>query len=241
MEIFVLGSADMNSKRFSASYLIDKKTLVDMPGGASTELMRHGIDPASVETVLITHMHGDHILGLPVWALQKSKMTPPPEEGSTRICVNEEQKPCLENIVRSSFSTSLTEEKTGRYFRWITDNKLSLGDLQVRRIPVSHGTLPGCFGYLVSDGRVTAGFTGDSGLCEGVREIVSTSDLSFCDCDLITGTEKHMGIDDLLSLAEEFPGTKIIASHMRDETREELKRLRPERITIASDGDIFCL
>ncbi|MDO4809178.1 MAG: MBL fold metallo-hydrolase [Eubacteriales bacterium] len=241
MEIFVLGSADMNSKYFSASYLIDKKTLVDMPGGASTELMRHGIDPTSVETVLITHMHGDHILGLPVWALQKSKMTPPPEEGSIRICVNEEQKPCLENIVRSSFSTSLTEEKTGRYFRWITENDLSLGDLHVQRIPVSHGTFPGCFGYLVSDGRVTVGFTGDSGPCEGVREIVSSSDLVFCDCDLITGTEKHMGIDDLLSLAEEFPDTKIAASHMRDETREELERLRPEWITIASDGDIFCL
>ena len=240
MEIFVLGSADMNSKYFSASYLIDKKTLVDMPGGASTELMRHGIAPTSVETVLITHMHGDHILGLPVWALQKSK-APSPEEGSIRICVNEEQKPCLENIVRSSFSTSLTEEKTGRYFRWITDNKLFLGDLQVRRIPVIHGTLPGCFGYLVSDGRVTAGFTGDSGLCEGVREIVSSSDLVFCDCDLITGTEKHMGIDDLLSLTKEFPGTRIVASHMRDETREELERLRPERITAASDGDIFCL
>ena len=50
-----------------------------------------------------------------------------------------------------------------------------------------------------------------------------------------------MGIDDLLSLAEEFPDTKIVASHMRDETREELKHLRPERITAASDGDIFCL
>ena len=240
MEIFVLGSADMNSKRFSASYLIDKKILVDMPGGSSTELMRHGIDPASVETVLITHMHGDHILGLPVWALQKSK-APSPEEGSIRICVNEEQKPCLENIVRSSFSTSLTKEKTGRYFRWVTENDLSVGDLHVQRIPVIHGTLPGCFGYLVSDGRVTAGFTGDSGLCEGVREIVSSSDLVFCDCDLITGTEKHMGIDDLLSLAEEFPDTKIVASHMRDETREELERLRPERITAASDGDVFCL
>ena len=239
MEILILGSADMSSTYFSASYLINGKTLVDIPGGTCRELAKRSIRPQSVENVLITHMHGDHMLGLPEWALIRTKSVPAPEEGSIRIGISREQKPRLESIVRNSFPTTLTEEKTGRFFRWIEDSAFSLEELQIRRIPVCHGILPDCFGYLMTDGSATVGFTGDSCLCDGVREIVSSSDLVFCDCDLINGNEKHMGIDDLMRLAAEFPGKRIIATHLKDETREELKRLKPEGILIAADGAVI--
>ena len=239
MEILAVGSADMNSECFSASCLINGKILVDIPGGACRELLKRGISPESVKAVMITHLHGDHILDLPVWALKKTKTVPAPEDGSIRICAGKDQKDCLETIVRSSFSTSLTEEKTGRYFRWITENEFTVEGLHVRRIPVRHGILPACFGYQVTDGSVTAGFTGDSCLCDGVREIVASSDTVFCDCDLINGNDKHMGIDDLVSLKKEFPHARIIATHLNDNTRKELLRLRPEGITAASDGTVF--
>ena len=239
MEILVIGSADMNSRLFSASYLINGSVLVDIPEGTCRELSKREIRPESVAAVLITHMHGDHILGLPVWALRKTKTVPPPQEGSIRICVSHAQKDTLESIVRNSFSTSLTEEKTGRYFRWIGEDEFTLPGLKIRRIPVKHGSLPDCSGYLVTDGCVTVGFTGDSCICDGVREIVSSADLVFCDCDLITGDQKHMGINDLRSLVKEYPGVKIVAAHLKDETRSELSRLKPEGITAAADGEII--
>ena len=238
VEILVLGSADMNSRCFSSSFLIDGRILVDIPGGACRELLKRGIGPTSVDAVLITHLHGDHVLDLPIWALQKTK-APQPEEGGIRIAVNENGRLWLETLVRNSFSTSLTEEKTGHYFRWITQDEFTLGALRVRRIPVEHGNLPDCFGYLVTDGSVTVGFTGDSRLCCGVRALAEAADLLFCDCDLIAGNDKHMGIDDLLSLSKEYPGTRIVATHVKDKTRKELLRVKPEGITAAADGESF--
>lgn len=239
MKIRILGSADMNSACFSASYLINEKVLVDIPEGTCRRLTKTGIRPESTDAVLITHMHGDHMLGLPVWALKKTKVTPPPANGSITICVPAAEKENLQAIVCGSFATSFTEEKTGRFFRWICEDSFTLGDLKVTRIPVTHGILPNCCGYLITDGTVTVGFTGDSCLCAGVKTIAALSDVVFCDCDNITGNEKHMGINDVTALTKEFPHARFIATHMKDETRAALLRETPAGITIASDGEVL--
>lgn len=240
MEVCVIGSADMNSERFSAGYLINGTILVDIPEGTCRRLLSLGIVPETVGAVLITHMHGDHILGLPVWALKKTKTTPPPEEGSIKICVNAAEKDALEGIVKNSFSTSFTGEK-GKGLCFCCEDRFQLNGFFVTRVPVIHGNLPGCFGYLISDGHAVAGFTGDSCLCDGVRKIAEASDVIFCDCDRIAGNEKHMGIDDLKKLAKEFPRVRIFASHLRDGTREELLRTAPAGVTAADDGMIVTI
>lgn len=241
MKIEILGSADMNSLSFSASYLINGRVLVDIPEGTCRRLKELGHVSEDMEAVLITHLHGDHILGLPVWALKKTKRLPAPEDGSIHICADESQKAMLEHLICSSFATSFSPEKTGRFFRWTCDGTFSLDNLQIRRIAVKHGSLPDCFGYLVSDKAVTVGFTGDSCMCEGVREIASNVDLIFCDCDLVEGNEKHMGIDDVEALAYEFPNVHIIASHLKDETRAVLARKRIRNVTAADDGAVYQL
>ena len=239
MKIRILGSADMNSACFSASYLVNDRYLVDIPEGTCRELRRLGMQAEHIDAVLITHLHGDHTLGLPVWALKKTKMNPPPQSGGIRICADPMQKETLEHLIHGSFSTSFSEEKTGRFFRWIGESRFDLDGLHVERIPVRHGILPDCFGYLISDGNGTVGFTGDTCLCDGVSHILSAADLVFCDCDLITGNEKHMGIDDLSALAEEYPNTRIVASHLKDETRQALLQMQPNGIRIAADGEEY--
>lgn len=238
MKIKVLGSADMNSACFSASYLIEDRYLVDIPEGTCRRLRQLGLRSEDVEAVLITHLHGDHTLGLPVWALKKAKQLPPPQDGGIRICADRTQKNALEQLIGGAFPTSFTEERS-RFFRWDCETRFGLGGLRVERIPVRHGRLPDCFGYLISDGRTTVGFTGDSCLCDGVRKIFSEAELVFCDCDLIAGNENHMGIDDLNALAEEFPGVRIVASHLKDETRLALSELRTKDILPAEDGAVF--
>ncbi len=45
--------------------------LLDCGGGALAALKRHGLDPAQIDAVLISHLHGDHFAGLPFLVLEQ--------------------------------------------------------------------------------------------------------------------------------------------------------------------------
>ena len=234
MKIVFTGSADMTSEKMSASCRIDDRILVDLPGGALKEIKRNGQDPLLFDHVLITHMHGDHILDLPVFILEKVK-----SGGKLTVCAQKEIMEDLMTLSRLSFETSLTPEKVKGHLFLNSEEEFSASGYQVKRMPVSHGILPHCSGYLVKKGGITAGFTGDTCLCENVFRMAEASDLLVCDCDLITGNEKHMGIDDLKKIREKNPGCRIIASHLKDETRDMLLSEKPEGILAAQDGMVI--
>ena len=46
-----------------------------------------------------------------------------------------------------------------------------------------------------------------------------------------------MGIDNLQYLSKKYPKCKFVVSHMENDTREELKKLKIKNIIIPSDGD----
>lgn len=231
MKIGITGSADMNSAKMSASYRIDGRILLDLPGGALREMRKNGMDPLSFDHLLITHIHGDHMLDLPLLALSKVK-----SGGKLTVYAPGGILRDLQTLVRLSFPTSFSRERTDGHLFFQEADEFSIGEYSVRRIPVCHGILPHCCGYLVTKDGKTAGFTGDTRLCENVLRMAEVSDLLVCDCDLPRGNEKHMGIPDLITLRKNFPECRILASHLQDETRESLRKENPPGILAAEDG-----
>ncbi len=231
MKIGITGSADMNSAKMSASYRIDDRILVDLPGGVLKEMRKKGLDPLSFDHLLITHIHGDHMLDLPLFSLSKVK-----SGGKLTVYAPGGILPDLKTLFRLSFPTSFSPEKTAGHLFFQEADEFFIGAYSVTRIPVCHGILPHCCGYLVTKNGKTAGFTGDTCLCENVLRMAETSDLLVCDCDLSRGNEKHMGIPDLITLHQSFPGCRILASHLKDETRETLRKENPPGILMAEDG-----
>lgn len=70
-------------ERDNTSFLLRKEgtsLLVDCPGGVFQKLLKAGCPPKEVEALLVTHIHPDHIYGLP--SLVHSLMT---DEGCLRI------------------------------------------------------------------------------------------------------------------------------------------------------------
>ncbi len=81
MEIQVLGtwSAALQPGKFNTSFLINKKILLDCGPYTPLALINNGIDPAKLDTVLITHMHLDHYGGLPQLIWQRGLNEPEKE------------------------------------------------------------------------------------------------------------------------------------------------------------------
>ena len=66
------------------------------------------------------------------------------------------------------------------------------------------------------------GLTGDTGICDGVEQIVKQSKIIIADSSLINGDKCHMGVDNLQYLNTKY-GKLIICTHLRDETRQYIK------------------
>jgi len=49
----------------SACFLINGKHLVDTGWCSALNMRRYGVDPLSLESIILTHFHQDHYLGLP--------------------------------------------------------------------------------------------------------------------------------------------------------------------------------
>jgi ribonuclease BN (tRNA processing enzyme) len=70
MQLRVLGCGDAfgSGGRFNTCFLVEASTtrfLIDCGASALIAMRRFGIDPNGIETVFLTHLHGDHYGGLP--------------------------------------------------------------------------------------------------------------------------------------------------------------------------------
>ena len=73
VEVSLLGSGNafLPSGRLHSFLMIDKHMIVDCPPTALASLRKAKISPADIDTILITHVHGDHVFGFPFFLLER--------------------------------------------------------------------------------------------------------------------------------------------------------------------------
>ncbi|MCX6901867.1 MAG: MBL fold metallo-hydrolase [Verrucomicrobia bacterium] len=67
LKITIIGDSSCipDVKRETACFLINGKHLVDTGWCAALKMREHGFDPLALESIIITHFHQDHYIGLP--------------------------------------------------------------------------------------------------------------------------------------------------------------------------------
>lgn len=236
MKITIIGSGNIMTSNHSASYLIDKDILVDIPNGTCKMLYRLGILPTEINHVLITHFHGDHYFDLPFYLLTKSKSE---KQEEIHLYCSPDGKEKNEMLLQLAFPTSTERINKTISLEYHTKDKFQLEKYQVEKVLVDHGKLKPAFGYLFHTGTKTIGFTGDSALCPNIEWMASCCDYLFCDCSVIEGTSNHMGINNIEYLKEKNPNCQFIVGHLADNTREELKRRKDANLIIPEDGQVI--
>ena len=71
MKVELIGTGCIGTKQNSASSIVNKKILIDVPNGICRTLRNLDKPLEYIQTVIITHYHGDHIFDLPFLILQK--------------------------------------------------------------------------------------------------------------------------------------------------------------------------
>ncbi|MCB1528350.1 MAG: MBL fold metallo-hydrolase [Hyphomicrobiaceae bacterium] len=209
--------------------------LIDCGASSLIAMKRLGIDRNAIDTILITHFHGDHFGGVPFFVLDAqffSKRTKP-----LTIVGPEGLQAAYERTVEATFEgASKTRQKFDIDFIEISpDAPQRVGDIAVTCARVRHGPVDGPFlAYRIEVENRTIAYTGDT---EWVDELVAIGR----DADLFIAEsyffDKRVPLHlDLKTLEEKLPLIKprrVILTHMNDDMLNKLSEIQHET---ASDG-----
>ena len=221
MKVNIVGSGSIGSSFMSASLIIDDHILVDAPNGIIKYLKRLGFDILKIDTILITHLHGDHFFDLPFLMLGKyfnHDKTP-----IKVICPYGTVKK-LKYLFRLGFPYDFRKVMNSTNIEFIEHkgrSTIQVGDYLIESRRVRHGKIKPAFGYIVHKDGKSVGFSGDSMYCPMIDEIVENSDISILDMSLkAEGNRSHMGYLDIKEICNKYQEKMIVATHMHNSARE---------------------
>lgn len=234
MKITMLGTGSIYSKSNCARLIIDNNILIDIGPGTIKQLIKENYDLKQIDTILLTHLHSDHILDFPTFIVNievlgiKNKIDIYSPRGT------KEKLLILTRLMYEDYF----DEFINKYLNFIEiyDNfeiKNKHHNIKVKE--VFHKGIE-AYGFII-DSKL--GITGDSSLCDSIVYISNNSSIIICDCSQKIGDEYHMGIDNIKKLLGQNKNLQIIPTHYRDSTKEQLIKMNLENILIVDDGYKF--
>ncbi len=237
MKLQLIGTGSITAPQTSASALIDDKILIDCGSGVIKQLMKQNIDIFDIDTILISHLHGDHFFDLVYIILLRSFNS---VENDLIIYGPSNLKQSVIALFKIGYSDLEDIEKIFADGRStiveFTSLDKKVDEHHLKSLLVEHGKTKPSFGFIVQKDNKKIGFSGDSCYCKAIDYLIENTDVAVIECSLPKNSEDHMGPEIIEKLAKKG---EIIVTHMSLLTREILEKKQLENVTIGNDGDIF--
>lgn len=239
IELTFLGCGDAFSSggQLNTCFFVDAgatRFLIDCGASSLAALHRQGFTSDDVDTILITHFHGDHYGGLPFLFLDAAKqrkrtrpltiVTPPNGRVRTR-----------ELMERLYPGTSGVMDELDLHFHDYTSyGMIELEHLRVTAYPVVHSDEARSHGLRIEVGDRVIGFSGDTSWTDEIKNIAAGTDLLICECNFFeTQTPNHIDYRTLEQHLPELDTQRIILNHL---STEMLANRHQVALTCAEDG-----
>jgi ribonuclease BN (tRNA processing enzyme) len=239
-----LGSGDAfgSGARFQTCILVASRGnafLMDCGASSLIAMKRWGIAPSSIDSILVTHLHGDHFGGIPFFVLDSqfvSRRTSPlivagPPGLGDRL------RDAMEVLFPGSSNLELRFEL--RFLELEEAQATAIGPLLVTAHRVSHESGAPSYGLRVEmDGRVVS-YSGDTEWIASLVRVAAGADLFICEASSFEKRIKyHLDYRTLLARRSEFDCKRIVLTHMGEDT---LSHARASEFEIAEDGMLISL
>jgi ribonuclease BN (tRNA processing enzyme) len=247
MQISVIGCGDAFGAggRLQTSFYVRSRSsqfLIDCGATTLVGMRRLGLSPNDIETVFVTHLHGDHFGGLP-WLLIDAKyvshrtrplvVTGPKGIEARFIVLAEALYPNSSRAARD-FDLVFVEYEEGQ--------QIEIQGVTVTPFEVRHpsGATPYALRFETDD-RVVA-FTGDTGWVEKLLDVARDADLYITECFQYDETVPlHLDYKTINANYDKLGAKQILLTHMGEGMLAELERVDTSRYMISEDGMILDL
>jgi len=187
--------------------------LLDCGATSLTALRQQQIDPNQLETVLVSHLHGDHFGGLPFLVLDGQfrhrthdlTVFGPP---GTRVRLEQAMEvlfPGSSNVQRR-FGVHVVEHVDRR--------TLELGPLRVTPYEVRHASGAPAYALRVDGPQNSVAYSGDTEWTDALLDAADSVDLFLCEGYGLAPVRWHLDLDTLARHRDQLTCRRLVLTHL---------------------------
>jgi len=230
------GDAFGSGGRFQTCILLEGNTesaLIDCGASSLVALKASRINPSTIGTILVTHLHGDHFGGIPFFILdaQFAKRTEPliiagPPHIRTRVREAMEVLFPKSSEVQQRFPIEFIELRA--------EVTRPIRNCQVTGFPVLHFSGAPAYALRVDFAGRTIAYSGDTEWTDMLLKASANADLFICEAYFFEKKTKfHLDYQTLTKRWSELTCKRLVLTHLSNDMLDRLEEVNAE---VAYDG-----
>jgi ribonuclease BN (tRNA processing enzyme) len=207
-------------------------------GGSSLPAIKRAVDPATIQAIAISHLHGDHFGGIPYFVMEQyfAGRTAPLTIGGPRELQHRATR-AGEALFKDFFGGTTIDY--GLSFVTLQEMPVALGGAEVSAHPVKHVAESDPHGLRVKvDGKLIA-YSGDARWSDELVAVAMGADLFICESTNFSKPDAaHLSYTDLIANRAKLDCDRIILTHLGADAQAHLAEMELEP---AQDGMLVTL
>ena len=239
VSIRFLGSGDAlgSGGRFQTCINVksdEANLLLDCGASSLIAMRRFGIAPSEIESVVLSHLHGDHFGGIPFFILDAQFFSPRdvPLTIAGPAGTESRTKETMEALFPGS---SATKQKFETHFVEFSDRvPVSIGAATVTPFEVNHASGAAAYALRLDIGGKTVVYSGDTEWCDALIDAASGADLFICEAySFERPVRYHLDYRTLMDNLPRIDCQRLVLTHLNSDM---LAHLGDVDVEIAADG-----
>ncbi len=212
------------------------RILLDCGASGSIAMKRAGLTVNDVNVIIISHFHGDHFGGLPVF-IREAQSVRDHQKVLTIIGpggIKEKTEEALQCLYPGP---SAQDSFPVQFLTYSIQQPLTFGSLQLTAYRALHSTDTNPHILRLEAGGKVVAFSGDTEWTDDLLAASKGADLFICEASFYAaGHQNHLSVAQLLDKLGDITARKIVLTHAGEKV---LKHAADIPLPIASDGEVL--